>query len=90
MTETAEIDWYERRNELEPEQVFRSCYGIVKLDHRMPGDGTDWVVQTWYAGRPGVPGYERGHWSYDEASIHPGDLTERLPDDFSGDPADGR
>jgi len=78
-------DWYELRNELEEGQVFRSCYGVVKLDHRKPCDGTDWVVQTWYAGRPDVPGYEHGHWSCDEDSIHPGDLIERLPDDFSGE-----
>jgi len=68
------IDWYERRGELEPDMVFDSTYGIVKLDHRKPGDGTDWVVQTWYA----------GHWFYDEDSIHPADLIDRLPDDFNG------
>lgn len=76
-------DWYERRDELDPGMVFNSCYGVVKLDHRKPGDGTNWVVQTWY---PAVPGYrERGGWCHDEDSIHPGDLIERLPDDYSGD-----
>ena len=78
-------DWYEYRDELESGMVFTSCYGIVKLDHRKPGDGTDWVVQTWYRGHLGVPGYERGHWSCDEDSIHPGDLEQRLPDDYAGE-----
>lgn len=78
-------DWYEHRDELEPGMVFTSCFGIVKLDHRVPGDGTDWVVETWYRGHPGVPGYEHGHWSSDESSIHPSDLEVRLPDDYAGE-----
>ena len=69
------IDWYERRNELNPEQVFR-CYdgSIVKLDRRVPGDGTKWYVATWYDG-----------WSYYDSTIEPGDLTERLPDNWQGE-----
>jgi hypothetical protein len=82
MEEVPMTDWYERRDELDPGMVFNSCYGIVKLDHRKPGDGTDWVVQTWYPGRSDIPGYERGFWCHDEDSIHPGDLTERLPDNY--------
>jgi hypothetical protein len=80
------VDWYERRNELQEGMVFSSHYGIVKLDHRKPGDGTDWVVADWCAGRPDMPGtiYERGSWAYYEDSIHPGDLIERLPDDYAG------
>ena len=79
------IDWYERRDELEPDMVFHTPYGIVKLDHRKPGDGTDWVVQSWYPGRPDVKGYEQGRWCCDESTIHPGDLEKRLPDDFAGE-----
>lgn len=78
------IDWYERRNELEPGMVFRSCWGIVKLDDRVPGDATQWRVQSWYAGHPSIPGYEKGGWFCDDATIEPGDLTERLPDDYAG------
>lgn len=77
-------DWYEHRDELDPEQVFRMQDGsIVKLDRRVPGDGTDWYVADWIAGRPDVPGYERGHFSFEDSRIHPGELTERLPDDFA-------
>lgn len=78
------IDWYERRSELEPGMVFSSDYGIVKLDQRVEGDATQWVVLSWYAGRPEVKGYEQGHWSADDATIEPGDLIYRMPDDYSG------
>jgi hypothetical protein len=77
-------EWYERRNELEPGMVFKSCYGIVKLDRGVPGDGTKWYVATWYAGRPDIKGYEKGSFCYDDGTIEPGDLTERLPDDYAG------
>jgi hypothetical protein len=64
-------DWYARRNELEPEMVFRDYAGdLLKLDHRKPGDGTQWVVAVWHNG-----------WSYCESVIEPGDLRgEPLPD----------
>ena len=65
-----EIDWYERRDELKPGMVFRSCWGVVKLDRRVPGDGTQWYV----ANRSG------GSWSYEDGTIEPGDLDERLAD----------
>lgn len=78
-------DWYERRDELAPGMVFKTYDGIVRLDHRVPGDGTDWYCDVWYDGRPDVPGYERGHWSCEEARYHPGDLIERLPDDYAGE-----
>ena len=71
-------DWYEHRHELEPGMVFTSCFGIVRLDHRKPGDGTQWVVDSWYPGRPDVKGYEQGHWSCDESTIEPGDLIEQF------------
>lgn len=74
-------DWYERRSELRPDMVFRDYAGdLVKLDHRKPGDGTQWVVQTWYPPRPGVKGYETGRWICDECVIEPGDLVEQTPD----------
>jgi len=73
-------DWYERRDELDPGMVFKSCYGIVKLDHRKPGDGTDWIVADWSPSSINP----RGSWAHYESSIHPGDLIERLPDDFAG------
>jgi hypothetical protein len=71
-------DWYERRDELEPGQVFKTCWGdVVKLDYRVPGDGTKWRVADLDA---------RG-WAYYESTIEPGDLEDRLPDDYSGEPA---
>lgn len=67
--------WYEHRDELRPGMVFKSFFGIVKLDHRRPGDGTQWIVAD-YDGK--------GGWYFMDASVEPGDLTERLPDDYSG------
>ena len=67
--ETEMADWYERRDELDPEMVFKTHEGqIVKLDHRVPGDATQWRVATWYG----------DHWSYDETMIEPGDLADRV------------
>lgn len=79
------IDWYERQNELEPDMVFNSCWGVVRLDHRVPGDGSKWRVASWNAGYADKAGkiVARG-WCYDEGTIEPGDLTERLPDDYAG------
>lgn len=82
--ESLKPDWYERRNELEPGMVFNSCYGVVKLDRGVPGDGTKWYVQSWYPGIPELAGYENGHWSCDDGTIEPGDLSDRLPDDYAG------
>lgn len=80
-------DWYERRRELKPGMVFATRHGaIVRLDQRTPGDGTNWDCDVWMAGRPDMPGtfYERGRWTAEGAEYHPGDLTERLPDDYAG------
>jgi hypothetical protein len=72
---TMEKDWYEHRHELRPEQVFRMHEGsVVKLDHRVPGDGTQWRVADWWNG-----------WAYMESTIEPGDLAERLPDNYAGE-----
>jgi hypothetical protein len=44
---------------------------MVKLDRRVPCDGTKWYVATWYG----------NHWSYEDATIEPGDLIgEALPE----------
>lgn len=70
-------DWYARRNELEPGQVFRTCWdSIVKLDHRVPGDGSLWVVENYDE--------RRGDWACYEEKVEPHDLEERLADDFGG------
>ena len=63
------IDWYARRDELESNQMFRThCGEVVKLVERMvPGDGTRWYVATWWRG-----------WSYQDDTIEPCDLEERL------------
>lgn len=68
-----EIDWYERRHELEPGQVFSTADGVIKLDRRVPGDGTKWYVLDWSKG-----------WSHEDSTIEPGDLIDRLANDFSG------
>jgi hypothetical protein len=68
------IDWYTRRDELRPEQVFRTSDGsVVKLDRTVPGDGTKWYTADWWNG-----------WAYMDSTVEPGDLTERLPDDYAG------
>lgn len=70
-------DWYERRNELCQEQVFRTQDGsVVKLDRTVPGDGTKWYVADWNA-------YSKG-WTYEDGTLEPGDLVERLPDNYEG------
>lgn len=63
-------DWYKRRDELWPGMAFRCRDGsIVKLDRHVPGDGTKWYVAEWF----------NNHWSYEDATIEPGDLVERVP-----------
>lgn len=59
-------DWYERRHELEPGMVFKSCFGIVQLDQRTEGDGTQWDVLTWNA--------YAGCFSAEGCTVEPGDL----------------
>ena len=63
------VDWYERRHELAPDQVFRTQDGEkVMLDRRVPGDGTRWYVADWWG----------GSWAYMDSTIEPGDLAERI------------
>jgi hypothetical protein len=79
-----QIDWYERRDELAPGQVYTDFEGnLVKLDRGVPGDGTRWYVASWYPGidHPDIDAiYRKGHWSYDDSTIEPGDLRERADD----------
>jgi hypothetical protein len=57
--------WYENRDQLSPEQVFLTRLGgIVKLDRRVPGDGTKWYVADWCGG-----------WVYEDGTIEPGELA---------------
>lgn len=76
MEEAAQMqDWYDRRHELGCEQVFRCHDGhIVKLDRGVPGDGTKWYVANWNS-------YTNG-WTYEDGTIEPGELAERLADDY--------
>lgn len=56
--------WYTHRHELSCGDVFRTATGsLVKLDGRVPGDGTKWYVAEWDDG-----------WMYCHAEIEPGDL----------------
>lgn len=63
------VDWYERRNELEEGQVFSTVDGsIVKLDRRVPGDGTRWYVADQWG----------ESWAYMDSTIEPGDLVDQM------------
>lgn len=67
-------DWYTRRDELMPEQVFSTWNGdVVKLDRCVPGDGTKWYTADWWNG-----------WAYMDSTVEPSDLKERLADDYTG------
>ena len=60
--------WYIHRNQLSPEQVFQTHDGsLVKLDRRVPGDGTAWYVADW-----------DGYWAYYDSQIEPGDLNKMI------------
>ena len=64
-------DWYDRRDELESDMVFRDYQGdLVKLDRQVPGDATQWYVAD----------FSNGSWAYYDSTIEPGDLVERVPD----------
>lgn len=66
-----QIDWYERRSELEPGQEFVTVDGsVVKLDRRVPGDGSKWYVADWW----------NDSWAYMDNTIEPGDLEEYIND----------
>lgn len=60
-----ERDWYERRNELFPGQIFRTYDGdVVLLDCTVPGDGTRWQVAD----------LVDGNWAFYGNTVEPGDL----------------
>lgn len=66
---TTQIDWYENRDQLRPDQIFTTREGDkVKLDSRVEGDGTRWYVAAWFNER----------WLYDGNTIEPGDLIEQV------------
>lgn len=70
--------WYENSHLLDPEQIYTHEWDdcIVKLDRRVPGDGTRWYAATWH-----------GRWIYDDYTVEPGDLARRLPDNWEGEPS---
>lgn len=66
MNKTDPDYWYTHRHELEAGMVFKTADGsVVKLDQRVPGDGTKWYVADWW---------DDG-WAYMDATIEPGELT---------------
>lgn len=56
--------WYERRSELREGMIFETSDGKVKLDRRVPGDGTKWYVADW----------DGSSWAYYDSTLEPGDL----------------
>lgn len=64
--------WYTHRQELEPGQVFLCAdVSVVRLDTRVPGDGTKWSVDDW----------DSGSWFCCGTEIEPGDLRGRPLED---------
>lgn len=63
------IDWYAHRDRLNQGDV---CIlyddTTVKLDRRVPGDGTDWYVVDW----DGLT----ETWYYNDRRIHPSDIVK--------------
>ncbi|MYM92688.1 hypothetical protein [Duganella vulcania] len=67
--------WYVHKHELEPGMVFRTTdNSLVKLDGRVPGDGTQWYVAEWCG----------GSWAYMDSKIEPGELIGLPQDDPAG------
>lgn len=63
------VDWYERCDELNSGDLFTTHDGrVVRLDRRVPGDGTRWYVVS-------VEGDKEYY--YDD-TVEPGDLACRL------------
>lgn len=62
-------DWYKDKHLLQPGMVFVTHFDeTVKLDRRVPGDGTQWYVAD----------YILGYWSYECNTVEPTDLKNRL------------
>lgn len=65
------IDYYENRHLLKEDQVFKDRQGdMVKLDRRVPGDGTQWYVADWLD----------GSWAYMDNTVEPSDLVTLVLD----------
>ncbi len=47
MSQAQQIDWYDRRHELNEGMVFKTADGIVQLDRTVEGDATKWTVLDW-------------------------------------------
>ena len=68
---TGAPDWYERRGDLRPGMAFTDHEGdAIRLDRRVPGDGTRWYAEI----------YCNGHWLAEDHEIEPGDLRNRRPE----------
>ena len=70
----AENYWYDLRDDLQSDMVFLTNDGVVKLDRRVPGDGTKWYAATW-----------EGSWAFNDDTVEPGDLLSMQIDDNSVD-----
>ncbi|WP_156883410.1 hypothetical protein [Salipiger mucosus] len=71
-------DWFEHRDELEPDMVFRHRDGsLVMLDRPVPGDGTQWYVAEFW----------NGSWAWMDTIVEPGDLLEPAEDPKEPTPA---
>lgn len=65
--------WYEHRGRLNCGDVCVLEDGsTVKLDRRVPGDGTDWYVLDY------VKSYHDGHmyWTDENSRVHPSEIEE--------------
>ena len=61
--------WYKHRDELRSGMVFRTrCWGTVKLDRPVPGDGTQWYVANLFDNLYYIS------WCYGDNRVEPGDL----------------
>lgn len=59
--------WYNNRDRLNPGHVCILEDGLtVRLDRRVPGDGTDWYCDVWV----------NGSWICENHKIHPSDINK--------------
>lgn len=67
------VDWYEQRDRLEADMVFRTTTDdIVRLRDRDFGDGSRWFVDDWIA--------TRSDWYNEGNTVEPSDLVEQVED----------
>jgi hypothetical protein len=63
--------WYDNRSKLQTGMVFSLDDGdIVRLDRKVPGDGTLWYADNYYGNT----------WLSYDYEVEPGDLDKRRPD----------